>query len=200
MDAVNECIELVEGLQAGGNSFVQVKKAQTHLKKLGSTLKGHSTVAHLAKALVEMAQDFANQQATAKVLGLLSDLKENLISSRFAADAENVAQIEAFHTFIEVSENTIQLANERLEANNGELEVVMADIAHQEELRDTAQEDQDNAQADLDEETARWDATVASYEDLIGTLQSELDAIDQVIELFSNANISEDMVSRIDWW
>jgi len=75
----------------------------------------------------------------------------------------------------------------------------MADIAHQEELRDTAQEDQDTAQADLDEETARWDASVAAYEDLIGTLMAELDAIDQVIELFSNANISEDMVSRIDW-
>jgi len=146
-----------------------------------------------------MAQDFANQQATAKVLGLLNDLKDNLIQSRFDADAENVAQISAFETFLDVSANTIELANQRLDANNCELEVVMADIAHQEELRDTAQEDQDTAQADLDEETARWDASVAAYEDLIGTLMAELDAIDQVIELFSNANISEDMVSRIDW-
>merc|ERR1712039_671475 len=183
----------------GGNSFVQVKKAQTHLKKLGATLKGHSSVAHLAKALVEMAQDFANQQATAKVLGLLTDLKDNLIQSRFAADADNVSQIEAHGHFLEVSHNTIDMANDRLDANNGELEVVMADIAHQEELRDTAQLDQEEAQSDLDEETARWDAAVAAYEDLIATFQNELDAIDQVIELFSNSNISEDMVSRIDW-
>jgi len=111
LDAVNECIELVEGLQAGGNSFVQVKKAQTHLKKLGATLKGHSSVAHLAKALVEMAQDFANQQATAKVLGLLNDLKDNLIQSRFDADATNVSQISAFESFLDVSANTIELAN-----------------------------------------------------------------------------------------
>jgi len=37
-----------------------------------------------------------------------------------------------------ISQQTIDLANQKLEANNGELEVVNADIAHQEELRDTA--------------------------------------------------------------
>jgi hypothetical protein len=37
-----------------------------------------------------------------------------------------------------ISQQTIDLANQKLEANNGELEVVNADITHQEELRDTA--------------------------------------------------------------
>jgi len=90
-----------------------------------------------------MAQDFANQQATAKVLGLLNDLKTNLIESRFASDAANVSEISAFDDFMEVSQKTIDLAVQKLEANNGELEVVNADIVHQEELRDTAKEDQD---------------------------------------------------------
>merc|ERR1712226_1660914 len=59
VDAVQECQALVEGLLNGG-SFAEIKKAQTHLKKLSAHLEGMSPVAHLAKALVEMAQDFAD--------------------------------------------------------------------------------------------------------------------------------------------
>ena len=101
---------------------------------------------------------------------------------------------------MQIAADTIEQAEKRLLLNNAELEVVNADIAHQEELRDIAQMDQDQAQSDLDEETARWDGVVASYEDLIATLQNELSAIDQVIELFSSAEISGDMLSRMDMW
>ena len=101
---------------------------------------------------------------------------------------------------MEVSHNTIVEAEKRLEANNGSLEVTMADIAHQEDLRDTAQADQDQAQEDLDEETARWAGVQASYEAYMAELQHELGALDQCIGVFASFDMSDDMLARVDWW
>jgi len=60
-------------------------------------------------------------------------------------------------------------------------------------------QDREKAQTDLDDETARWAKAQASYEELIAQLKVELEAIDQVIELFSSADISDSMLDRIDW-
>jgi len=144
-DAVQECQELVEGLINGG-SFVEIKKAQTHLKKLQKHLSGMTAVAHLAEALVELTQDFADKSATQKVLNLLNTLFQNLLDSRADADRVNAQQIEVFQQFLAVCYKTIEEAEARLKANNAELEVVNADIAHQENLRDTAASDRDTAQ------------------------------------------------------
>jgi chromosome segregation ATPase len=158
-----------------------------------------SPVAHLAKALAELAQDFADKSATQKVMELLNTLFQNLMQSRADADRVNAQQIMTFEGFLAVCYDTIEQAEARLLANNAELDVVNSDIAHQENARDTAEVDRDTAQEDLDEETARWDASVASYEAYMAELQSELAALDQVIELFASADVSDDMMARIDW-
>jgi len=196
-DAVQECLALVRGLLNGG-SFAEIKKAQTHLKKLQGHLKALSPVAHLAQALAELAQDFADQSATQKVLDLLNQLFGNLMESRADADRVNVSQIEVFNKYLAVCYDTIEQAEARLLANNAELEVVNSDIAHQEEARDIAANDRDVAQQDLDDETARWDAYVTNYEAYIAELMHELDALDQVIGLFAGADISDEMLARID--
>ena len=50
------------------------------------------------------------------------------------------------------------------------------------------------------EEEERWNKAVATYEDFIGELKTELNAVDRVIEVFSSANIKDDMLEKIDWW
>merc|ERR1712046_117307 len=80
-EAVQECVDLVEGLLNGG-SFAEIKKAQTHIKKLQTHLESHSSIAHLAEALVQMSQEFADSSATQKVLNLLNDLFQNLMNSQ----------------------------------------------------------------------------------------------------------------------
>jgi hypothetical protein len=86
-------------------------------------------LAHLAKALVSIAQDFANKGATAKVADLLADLLGNLVTSRLDADKNNAEQIVTFNAFLAVCFSTIEEAEERIRNNEAELAVVNANIA-----------------------------------------------------------------------
>jgi hypothetical protein len=74
MAAVQECQELLRGLQSGSASFVEISKAQRNVKALAKRLKVSKAWGHLAKVLVNMVQDFASGAAVEKVLGLFSDL------------------------------------------------------------------------------------------------------------------------------
>jgi len=74
MDAIKECVELLEGLKGGSASFVQISKAQRNIKRLAQRLQVSKTWGHLAKVLVNMVQDFASGAAVDKVLGLFFDL------------------------------------------------------------------------------------------------------------------------------
>jgi hypothetical protein len=199
VDAVNECVALLTGMQNGGASFVQVTKAQKNIKKLIKKLSVSSKWGHIAKVLVEMTQDFANADAVNNVLALFNQLGLNLVESKEQMDAQNAQEIVVFNAFMMSCQNTIDEANVRLAANNAELEIVNADIAHQEGLRDTAAEDRDTAQGDLDEETARWAGVQASYEAYMDELKFELDALDRCIGVFASFDMSDDMLARVDW-
>merc|ERR1712110_665794 len=92
LEAVHECMDLLEGLMNGGASFVQVTKAQKNIKKLIKKLSVSSKWGHIAKVLVEMSQDFASGEAVAKVMGLFADLELNLHTSREEMDTVNAQQ------------------------------------------------------------------------------------------------------------
>jgi len=199
MDAVHECMDLLTGLQNGGASFVQITKAQKNIKKLIKKLSVSSKWGHIAKVLVEMTQDFANAEAVQNVMNLFMDLQGNLITSREEMDAVNAQQITVYMAFMTSCQNTIDEANARILANQAELEIVNADIAHQENLRDTAADDRDTAQADLDEETARWDLVQTTYNAYMDELKLELDALDRCIGVFASFDMSDEMLARVDW-
>jgi hypothetical protein len=199
VEAVNECMGLLDGLMNGGASFVQTSKAKRSIEKLVKKLSVSTSWGHLAKALVELTQDFANAEAVGKVYNLFDELMGNLHVNREEMDRQNAFEIEIFNQFMTVSQNTIDEAQARIDSNTAELEIVNADIAHQEDLRDTAAMDRDTAQADLDEETARWEGVQAAYEAYVAELMHELDALDQCIGVFSSFEMSDDMLARVDW-
>jgi len=93
LEAVNECMELLTGLQNGDASFVQVTKAQKNIKKLINKLSVSSKWGHIAKVLVELTQDFANVEAVQKVMDLFDALEINLHDSRAEMDRVNAQQI-----------------------------------------------------------------------------------------------------------
>ena len=99
---------------------------------------------------------------------------------------------------MEVLTSTVSEAKKRVIDNEAALEVCESQIKREEENQRIAGEDRDTAQADLDAETERWETAVASYEDLMEQLQLELDAIDKCLELFSQADISQTMLDRLD--
>jgi len=199
LEAVNECVSLLQGLQGGAGSFVQVTKAQKNIKKLIKKLSVSSKWGHIAKVLVEMSQDFANAGAVQKVLDLFNSLELNLHESREEMDRVNAQQIVVYEAFMLQCQETIDQANARITANQAELDIVNADIAHQENLRDVAANDRDVAQADLDEETARWEGVQASYTAYMDELKLELDALDRCIGVFASFDMSDEMLSRVDW-
>jgi len=146
-----------------------------------------------------MSQDFADGAAVQKVLDLFNSLELNLHESREEMDRVNAEQIVVYNAFMTMCQETIDEANARIVANQADLDVVNAEIAHQENLRDTAAEDRDVAQADLDEETARWDGVQQSYMDYMDQLKFELDALDRCIGVFSSFDMSDEMLARVDW-
>jgi len=162
-------------------------------------LKSSTAWGHLAKALVELAQNFAKKGAVSKVLKLFTNLKANLGDSREDMDKQNANEITIYKALVEVCTSTINKAEARLAKNRAELAVVQANIDHQEELRDLAKGDRDNAAKQLKEEEARWTASVQAYEDYIQELKEELKAIDRVLDVFAKADIGDKMLERIDW-
>ena len=199
LEAVEECQALLLGLQSGSASFVEITRAQKSIKKIVQKLSVNSKWGHLVKTLIEMSQDFANADAVEKVLQLFTTLEGNLHVSREDMDATNAQQIVVYNAFMEVSQDTIDQAQARIDANQADLDVVNSNIAHQENLRDTAAEDRDTAQADLDEETARWDLVQTTYEAYMDQLKFELNALDECIGVFATFEISDEMLSRVDW-
>jgi len=103
LDAIAECQTLLEGLQGGGGSFVEITKAQKNIKKLVKKLSVSSQWGHLAKTLVEMAQEFASGEGVSKVLALFDTLEGNLHTSRDEMDRVNVEQIAVFNHFMDIS-------------------------------------------------------------------------------------------------
>ena len=199
LDAVQECIRLLRGLKRGGASFAEISRTQAHVRKFARQLQTSTAWGHLAKALVDLAQNFANKGAVNKVLKLFTSLESNLGSSREDMDAQNANEITIFKEFVAVCTGTINKAEARLAGNRAELAVVQASIDHQEELRDTAKTDRDLAAKTLKEEDERWTAAVQSYEDYIQELKEELNAIDRVLDVFAKADVDDHMLERIDW-
>ncbi len=114
-------------------------------------------------------------------------------------DIVNAAEIATYEEFMRICAQTIADAEARLVTNNEALDVVNAKIAQMEERRDTAASDGDQAQQDRDDEDARWAGVEAAYEDYVAELEAELDALDRCIELFATADVSDDMLARMDW-
>jgi len=199
LEAVEECQALLVGLQSGAASFVEITRAQKSIQKIVKKLQVNSQWGHLVKTLVEMSQDFANADAVSKVLALFTTLQGNLHVSREDMDAVNVQQIALFNAFMAASQDTIDQAQARIDANQAELDIVNANIAHQENLRDTAADDRDTAQQDLDEETARWDNVQEMYQAYMDQLKFELNALDECIGVFATFEMSDDMLARVDW-
>ena len=65
----------------------------------------------------------------------------------------------------------------------------------------TAQADLDRANGDFDSEEARWSGETEAHLDLLAELESELDALNQCIDLFSSeemAAVGDDMLDRLN--
>jgi hypothetical protein len=126
MEAIHECQELLRGLQEGSNSFVEVTRAQKNIKKLIKKLEVKSKLGRLTKALVQLAQEFADAGAVQKVLDLFDELEQETLTNKAELDRINEQEIATLADFVELCNQTIEDAENLIEEAQGELEVVVS--------------------------------------------------------------------------
>ena len=99
--AIDECLDLLEGLDGGAPSLIQVTKVQKSLKKVGETLK-KTKFSSLIKALLKLA-DFANSEMLAKLRTKFQEVRAELVAGIAFALQEEDDQLAAYTTFMGIS-------------------------------------------------------------------------------------------------
>lgn len=77
IDAINDCLELLEGLGEGSTSLVQVTKVQRSFKKITASLK-NTRHASMIKALLKLA-DFANPEMLERLTNKFIAVRDSLL-------------------------------------------------------------------------------------------------------------------------
>ena len=152
----------------------------------------------MVKTLFELTQDFANKRDTQKVLDLLMELLPDFQQQLHQLTVANNSEIELYNNVITAQNGILNDAQTRRDNAQKELEAINAMIEEETKRLNTAQTDLDNANADFDTEMARWDGETKAHLDLMAELEAELDALDQCITLFSSAEVSDDMLDRLN--
>jgi len=186
IEAIGECLTLIEELMNPNPSLMQVTKAQNHLKKLVKHLKNQN----LIKVLIELAQNFSDQNTVKKVLNLLREADQNLHDSLAQAHTDEELSIRMYEDFMTAGADTIAKAEHRIVVNTEDLTNTDAMIVETEAFRATRTIDLQISNADLEVETNRWDKETAIHEDLMAQLMDELSAVNDCINVFANFNPS----------
>ena len=196
IDAIDECIELLAGLDSGAASMVQVTKVQRSFKKVTERL-AHTKYGSMIKALLKLA-DFANSEMLGRLREKFQAVRAEMIQGIADTIAAEADQLAAYTQFMAVSQQTVDDARQRIVDNRAALAQCVQDIADTEAFREQRQADLAVAEADLATELARWAAVEAMFEKLFAELANEADAISDVIDVVSSIPVSEETFERLN--
>merc|ERR1711948_115921 len=104
----------------------------------------------------------------------------------------------AYTNFMAVSQQTVDDARQRIVDNRAALAQCVQDIADTEAFREQRQADLAVAEEDLATEIARWDGVQALFDTLFAELANEQDAINEVIDVVSSIDVSEETFARLN--
>ena len=115
IEAINDCLELLEGLGQDTTSLVQVTKLQRSFKKIQNQLKKtrHAT---MIKALLKLA-DFANPEMLNRLVDKFIAVRDSLVQDIENSNQEEADQQANFETFMDVSEETLTECRARVAEN-----------------------------------------------------------------------------------
>ncbi len=162
--AIDECLDLLAGLDGSAASLIQVTKIQKSFKKVGEKL-AKTKFSSMIKALLKLA-DFANSDMLAKLRGRFGEVRAELVAGIAFALQEEEDQLGAFTTFMGISQTTVDDARQRIVENTAALEQCVQDIADAEAFREQRVKDQAQAEADLAAEHERWNKVEAEFDAL----------------------------------
>jgi hypothetical protein len=196
IDAIDECVELLAGLNSGAASMVQVTKVQRSFKKVSDKLK-NTKYGSMIKALLKLA-DFANSDMLQRLQEKFSAVRAEMLQSIADTEAAEADQLAAYTNFMAVSQTTVDEARQRIVENRAALAQCVQDIADTEAFREQRQADLAVAEEDLATELARWDGVQALFDQLFADLANEQDAISDVIDLIASVEVSEETFDRLN--
>merc|ERR1712072_767719 len=196
IDAIDECMELLDGLDSGAASMVQVTKVQRSFKKLGDALK-NTKYGSMIKALLKLA-DFADSEMLQRLREKFAAVRAEMVQSIIDTQAAEADQLAAYTNFMAVSQQTVDDARQRITDNRAALAQCIQDIADTEAFREQRRADLVVAQDDLATEIARWDGVQATFDKLFAELANETAAINDVIDLVSSISVSEETFDRLN--
>jgi len=102
IDAIDECMELLSGLDSGAASLVQVTKVQRSFKKVSEALKS-TKYGSMIKALLKLA-DFANSEMLGRLREKFAAVRAELLQSIADTHAAEEDQLSAYTNFMAVSQ------------------------------------------------------------------------------------------------
>jgi len=196
IDAIDECMELLNGLDSGAASLVQVTKVQRSFKKVGEALK-NTKFGSMIKALLKLA-DFADSDMLDRLRAKFAAVRAELVQGIIDTQQAEADQLSAYTEFMAVSQTTVDDARQRLVENRAALEQCIKDIADTEAFREQRTADLAVAEEDLATELARWDGVQATFDVLFAELAEERAAIDEVIDVVSSISVSEETFDRLN--
>merc|ERR1711990_920827 len=196
IDAIDECMELLDGLDSGAPALVQVTKVQRSFKKVEAALKATKYGA-MVKALLKLA-DFANSEMLGRLREKFAAVRAELLQSIADTHQAEADQLAAYTNFMGVSQQTVDDARQRLVDNRAALAQCIQDIADTEAFREQRQADLAVAEDDLATELTRWDGVQATFDRLFAELAEEQSAISDVIDLVASVNVSEETFERLN--
>jgi len=120
IEAVDECLALLNSLGSGAASLIQVTKIQRSFKKVGESLK-RTRYGSFIKALLKLSE-FADPVMLGKVTAKFQEVRDSLVTDIENSVAEEAGQVAAHATFMGVSQDTVDQARARVAANTAALE------------------------------------------------------------------------------
>jgi len=196
IEAVDECVELLAGLDSGAASMVQITKVQRSFKKVEEKLR-NTKYGSMVKALLKLA-DFANAEMLGRLREKFADVRAEMVQGIADTQAAEADQLAAYTNFMAVSQQTVDDARQRIVDNRAALAQCVQDIADTEAFREQRQADLAVAEEDLAVELARWDAVQAMFDKLFAELQNEADAIGEVLDVISSISVSDETFERLN--
>jgi len=196
IDAIDECVELLAGLDSGAASLVQVTKVQRSFKKVNEALK-NTKYGSMIKALLKLA-DFANSEMLGRLREKFAAVRAEMVQGIADTEAAEADQLAAYTAFMAVSQQTVDDARQRIVENRAALAQCVQDIADTEAFRAQREADLAVAEDDLATELARWDGVQATFDQLFAELQNEADAISDVIDVVASVQMSEETFERLN--
>jgi len=196
IEAIDECVELLAGLDSGAASMVQVTKVQRSFKKVTEALK-NTKYGSMIKALLKLA-DFANSEMLGRLREKFAAVRAEMVQGIADTEAAEADQVAAYSAFMAVSQQTVDDARQRIVDNRAALAQCIQDIADTEAFREQREADLAVAEEDLATELARWDGVQATFDTLFAELQNEADAISEVIEVVASVQVSEETFNRLN--